>query len=382
MFSALIGIPSPPDSVTEQQRIQSELKARILEKYSGGTLVNFRDEVDDEGSCPVVDDEGTATLLMNAVSQEPVTPEILVQEIAEISGKECELWASVPAPIPLCPSGGFDQFVAPSMDNPASNPHQHWETLAPDAMHQWGMILQKRILNQDQVHELKGYVDEAIANVEHMLATHRPSIHVGHDNFCFREIASRGGERFDLLLSGPARTFVEEHILTQSTIQTLLLKTLGSLDTGHVNFDISVVYSRPGAVHQGWHTDGDHQKGAVDAGWDEDGWKTTLANAYALCLFMPLIDLNDTVGFTQFWPASHRHRDLLGFGKVAELAQATWDGKCSAGDGVWYDYRLFHRGMPNQSESTVRPVLQILFKKEWYTEKANYGEESIIPNKQ
>ena len=81
MFSALIGIASPPDSVTEQQRIQSELKARILEKYSGGTLVNFRDEVDDEGSCPVVDDEGTATLLMNAVSQEPVTPEILVQEI-------------------------------------------------------------------------------------------------------------------------------------------------------------------------------------------------------------------------------------------------------------------------------------------------------------
>ena len=61
---------------------------------------------------------------------------------------------------------------------------------------------------------------------------------------------------------------------------------------------------------------------------------------------------------------------------MAELIETTFDGKCNAGDAVFYDYRLFHRGMPNNSD-IIRPVLQVIFKKKWYVEKANYGEETI-----
>ena len=119
-----------------------------------------------------------------------------------------------------------------------------------------------------------------------------------------------------------------------------------------------------------------HQKGANDAGWDDDGWKMRLSHSYAFCLFIPLIDLDDETGFTQFWPGSHRSRNLVGFGKVAEVTRATLDGKGPAGCGIWYDYRLLHRGMPNES-NVLRPVLQVIFKKKWYVERSNYGSEPI-----
>lgn len=56
---------------------------------------------------------------------------------------------------------------------------------------------------------------------------------------------------------------------------------------------MSVVYSRPGAGEQDWHSDGPHI--GHGAGWDGEG----AAAPYALCVFVPLIDLNPTVGFTQ-----------------------------------------------------------------------------------
>jgi hypothetical protein len=187
-------------------------------------------------------------------------------------------------------------------------------------------------------------------------------------------------------------------------------------DNENVNdfdFDVSVVYSRPGATAQGWHADGKHLPGELDAGHDclekiatatngnsdndgsdrpegddddvekshngggGDGWKTRLAKPYAICLFIPLIDLNDDVGYTQFWPGSHRHRDIAGFGPVAEVTQSVWNGdKCKAGDGIWYDYRLYHQGMPNYGQ-TVRPIIQIIFKRKWYIERDNYGRSSV-----
>ena len=150
-----------------------------------------------------------------------------------------------------------------------------------------------------------------------------------------------------------------------------------------LDFDVSVVYSRPGAGAQGWHADGDHAKGAADAGWSfDDDHHNHLAPPYAVCLFLPLVDLNDTVGYTQFWPGSHAHRNLVGLGPVAKVTQSVYDSRsCRAGDGVWYDYRLLHQGMPNTSLDTVRPVVQIIFKQPWYVEKANYGVESIVPDR-
>ena len=151
----------------------------------------------------------------------------------------------------------------------------------------------------------------------------------------FREIASRSKQRFDLLIGKETdlyRILCKKVLGNYSEIPMLLQKLFSGNEKGGTSshgldweMDLSVVYSKPGANHQGWHADGGHTEGASDAGW-EDGDEVSehssspLAAPYAICLFVPLINLNHTVGFTQFWPGSHKHRDLIGFGPFAEVA--------------------------------------------------------------
>lgn len=319
-------------------------------------------------------DEGIPTLVVSAIS-EITDANSLVQavedklrnEYGDDKGIACEMWATAPSPLLLKPDGGYELAFDSQED-------EQWAIWAEQTMREMGIIVQEQILDLDRVKELRCLIDQAIYEVEESIASHRPDIQVGKDFFCFQEIASRNLERFDLRLTDPdIADFVKMHVMDNPRVKATLDRCLDS----SINYDVSVVYSKPGACAQGWHTDGDHQKGGRNAGWSTDGWKMQLSNAYAICLFIPLIDLNDDVGFTQFWPRSHYSRDLAGFGKVAELTETNFDGKCNAGDAVYYDYRLFHRGMPNNSKIT-RPVLQVVFKKKWYVEKANYGEESIV----
>jgi Protein involved in biosynthesis of mitomycin antibiotics/polyketide fumonisin len=328
---------------------------------------------------------------------------------------QVELWASAPAPLPLWNAARMSHCstsITTSMDTNhgdeedgestsiSKNKQEQNEDYCDDGgglvvvvdpslfwskekaytnLRKWGIYIQKKILNLVEVKNLRSIVDEAIQEVELSLAMHRPDIHVGRDTIIFKEIASRNLERFDLrLTSDAALNFVKDHVLQSDIVQDFLTRCLDG-DSSEIDFDVSVVYSKPGAITQGWHADGAHLSTVHDAGWDEDGWKTRLADAYAICLFIPLIDLNYEVGYTQFWPGSHRSRELVGFGPVAELTCSTFDAIGSAGDGIWYDYRLLHRGMPNNSSNTIRPVVQILFKKKWYVERANYGMQSVVP---
>lgn len=316
----------------------------------------------------VYDDDGIRTFLVSAVS-ELSDPALLEHSVKVHLRKdfgvhiETVIWASIPAPVYLKPTGGYQLTF-------------HTET--DRHLLEWGIMVQEGLLDSKRIIDLRKLVDDAINQVEDSLAIHRPNINIGQDNFIFREIASRNLERFDLRVNDQETcAFVTEFIMNHPEVKKILYNNLGS--ESEIDFDISVVYSKPGACTQGWHADGDHQKGGSDAGWSTDGWKKQ-SQAYAFCLFIPLINLNDEVGFTQFWPKSHYSRQLAGFGPVAQLCHSTFDGKCSAGDAIWYDYRLMHRGMPNCSVNTIRPVLQIVFKKKWYIEKSNFSEEPIAPS--
>lgn len=110
---------------------------------------------------------------------------------------------------------------------------------------------------------------------------------------------------------------------------------------------VSVVYSRPGAGDQDWHTDGAHAD-APRAGGP--------GAPYAVCVFVPLIDLDEGTGCTQFWPGTHADRELAGFGPASEVLGAAVAPYVAAGSAVLYDYRLMHRGLANRSRE--RPVLQ------------------------
>ncbi len=339
------------------------------------------------------DEEGRSVTLLCATTEANNVDDI-IDSIGRVLSRElgdqysCELWASAPAILPLRPIEGYEQCIqlspVPQHDHDKATCHQNHSSNHPSAtesaastLKEWGIFTQSRLLAAHEVVDLKHSIDQEIVNVEKLIHQHRPDIIIGKDAFSFQEIASRGNERFDLLLSptSKASQFVEQVLLHR--ISPILERLLDGRIQETINFDVSVVYSKPNATNQGWHADGDHQKGTNDAGWDAtNGWKCRLAEPYAICLFIPLIDLDDITGYTQFWPASHRYRHLAGFGPLAEIAEATYDGKCHAGDAIWYDYRLMHRGMRNVSR-VVRPVLQLLVKKTWYAEKRNYGAESL-----
>jgi ectoine hydroxylase-related dioxygenase (phytanoyl-CoA dioxygenase family) len=318
------------------------------------------------------DEDGTPTLLLSCVTNSSVE-DLVAAVSAELSNDYvCELWGSAPAILPLRPHGGYHPHLF--YDNATGVEECEW---AQSTLKQWGMFVQNDLLSADEVVQLRQAVLTEIDNAESLLKLHHPEINIGQDIMSFKEIASRGNERFDLLLPSSSMPNQLVSQVINSRVSFILEKTLGVIGVD-VDCDISVVYSKPGAPSQGWHADGDHQQGENDAGLDADGWKTCLSETYALCLFIPLIDLDDDTGYTQFWPCSHRNRGLAGFGRFAEIAEATFNGKCKAGSAIWYDYRLMHRGIKNDS-TLLRPVLQLLFKRNWYRETRNYGKESIIP---
>ena len=267
---------------------------------------------------------------------------------------------------------------------------------AADLVRAAGLAVAAEALDARTVERALLAVNRRIAKAERALREMRPSVNVGADVFAFREMGSRGGERFDLLFPkgrDPAdRTddadredededaaFVRELAMTAPWTRTLVEPLLGSNDAGSGGgaswrCDVSVVYSRPGAANQDWHCDGRHLAGAARADFDGDG----LAPPYAICVFCPLVDLNADVGFTQFWAGSHHGAELIGFGGAAEVLRGTVDGIVQAGGAVAYDYRTMHRGMANVSAGTTRPVLQFLYAESNYRETKNYGAESLF----
>ncbi|KAG7340571.1 heat shock protein DnaJ domain protein [Nitzschia inconspicua] len=367
-------------------------------------------------NCDITDDgsdndttEGRLTMLLSAfIDGDTTSPDDVVAavqtEIAAAAAKNfhVEVWGTAGAPLPMRPLEGYETHI---VLDPAHTSHDtFWMKQARKAMQQYGLVVQPKLFSQEVVTKFRAIVNAAINDIEEQLAKYRPDLVVGGDVLSFREIASRKNQRFDLRLDVtsdgagdasehlPAVALTRQLVEESPSIQEFLYEALDL--TGNdseatkrnvfdqLDFDISVVYSKPGAVAQGWHADGSHRPGLSTA-WNTDDVADFNVGTppYAICLFVPLIDLNECVGYTQFWPGSHVHRQLAGLGPFAQVTQSVWNSSsCRAGDGVWYDYRLMHQGMPHQMDSSVqvRPILQVIFKQRWYVERANYGVESVM----
>ena len=253
----------------------------------------------------------------------------------------------------------------------------------------------------DDLARLIAVANARMSNAEAALATNHPTLDVGADVFAFREMGSRGGRRFDLLFPKPewerdetddARNdaaFICAFAASAPWVQTLIDPLLGKNEprkridgsttssSGSADAwwcDVSIVYSKPGARDQDWHCDGRHLAGESRADFTGAG----VSAPYAVCVFVPLCDLNQEVGFTQFWGGSHVTDGLIGFGAAAEVLRGCVDGVVDAGGFVAYDYRTMHRGMRNTSDGTTRPVLQFLYARSNYRETKNYGASSIF----
>ena len=183
----------------------------------------------------------------------------------------------------------------------------------------------------------------------------------------FKEIMLRDNNRFDFRMDLVNDQWKEFE--AKGRWKPLVAQILGD--------DYSIVkcgciLSLPGADMQYYHSDGVHVGAAADFDSDE------AASTHALCVFVPLIDLNHEVGYTEFWAGSHRYNRLLDKKGEQALPGGT-DGILKKGECLLYDNRTIHRGTSNKSETT-RPVCYFLYSKKGLetVEDQNFRSDSIF----
>ena len=252
-----------------------------------------------------------------------------------------------------------------------------------------GFVAMPHAIDEVALAQVQTAVSARIAAAEAILSKDFPEIDLGTTLFAFQEMSSRGRQRFDLLFEegasdqgsatifslarqGPWVEMIRAALSRQLDEETDAKRQKQDEREQGLRCQVSVVYSRPGADAQDWHSDGNH-RGAT-SGWHGEQASTP----YALCVFVPLVDLDSLVGFTQFWPGTHHHPKLAGFGASAPILGCNVDATLAAGGAAIYDYRLLHRGMPNRS-SVQRPVLQFIYHTASYRETKNFGHTYLFP---
>jgi hypothetical protein len=300
-------------------------------------------------SCSVLTD------ILSALGEKSVLDIIngLCLNIAEM---KCEVWLTAPCRIPIFANSMEDLICDDDSSRNIS------------LVREFGMAILTRAIDSTTLESLVKSANERIQAAERAVSLKRPELKLGLDLFAFSEFSSRGGHRFDLLFADDEASKTVFQVGRTGPWIPAIQALLGV----DFQFMVSVVYSRPGADAQDWHTDGAHRDDGH--GWDE---KPPVA-PYAVCVFLALIDLDRTVGFTQFWPSTHRHAGLAGFGRAAPVLGCAVDGLLRAGGCAVYDYRLMHRGMPNASATTQRPLIQFLYHTPSYHETKNYGLEPLF----
>jgi ectoine hydroxylase-related dioxygenase (phytanoyl-CoA dioxygenase family) len=312
---------------------------------------------DDVSSADITIDpgqEGDQLLGLACVAGVDAT-DVIVAAVRDIDGVyDATAWLTAPAPLPIRRYSPGSLVVAVEK--------------APEVFRDAGIAIIPGAISKARCATLIEVANARIGVAEAAIARDHPDIDVGESVFKFTEIGSRGNQRFDLLFDAK-----EPALKGADAAWIDVVADVMDCDKSKIACQVSVVYSRAGAPHQAWHCDGAHQ--SHDLGWPTEARK--LPAPYAVCVFVPLIDLTEETGFTQFWPGSHRHAKLVGFGPIAALFGTAYDGMNAAGSACVYDYRLMHRGMPNVTESTQRPLLQFLYHVDWYSEDRNYGTASL-----
>lgn len=198
----------------------------------------------------------------------------------------------------------------------------------------------------------------------------------------FKEIMKRGEGRFDASLDDDI--FANTCLSLQSFKTNEWFKIISSILTNSNSLPSSsmlssaqerpsptiikrgVVFALPGARKQYLHADADPD----------------VLPCSALCMFIPLIDLTESTGYTSFWPGSQmsHQADLLQH-NVTDIMEQSNKGHMIKGllrkkEVLLYDYKTIHRGEANYS-SILRPVVYLIFALEGFNESYNFMSNSI-----
>ena len=138
------------------------------------------------------------------------------------------------------------------------------------------------------------------------------------------------------------------------------------LGTDARNLFAGCVLARPGAADQQAHLDGAHLFHATHR------TGSPACPAHCINVFVPLVDVTDENGPTEFWLGSHTDPS-----RAREILQAAVAGKEVPGvprlriagsvrDAIVFDYRVVHRGCANKSDQEDRPVMYFTFARFWW----------------
>ena len=132
---------------------------------------------------------------------------------------------------------------------------------------------------------------------------------------------------------------------------------------------------------QAWHADGPHEVFPATAAESAAAALGGQLPPHALTVFFPLVDVTDENGPTEFALGSHRPGHEYDAADAADEAAAGAPPRapiCArAGSAVVFDYRTWHRGLPNRSMAD-RPVLYAVVSRPWWKDPRNYNQSASL----
>eukprot|EP01090_Pellita_catalonica_P009030 TRINITY_DN20093_c0_g1_i1.p1 TRINITY_DN20093_c0_g1~~TRINITY_DN20093_c0_g1_i1.p1 ORF type:complete len:364 (+),score=55.91 TRINITY_DN20093_c0_g1_i1:30-1094(+) len=228
--------------------------------------------------------------------------------------------------------------------------------------------LRENIFPKEYLKTLSEAAAKDVAAMQSRLEKLNINYHSQTHSFSFNEVASRCPGRIDFRHNLTKFLAPDSPLLANPILQSILSEIFQ--DDFKFNFG-GIVSSFPGSKDQEWHQDGSHLFPEL-----EDMQLPT----HAVTIFIPLIDVDQKLGPTQYVPKSHKLEiregimELLIDDKIdAVEKQSVSVTGAVRGSATIFDYRLIHRGVAN-TDTRERSLLYLVFSKSWWTDVQNFDE--------
>ena len=195
----------------------------------------------------------------------------------------------------------------------------------------------------------------------------------GEDSFRYEEVASRCLGRLDVRRGTKDPPFNDPSIVSNEKIMGIVRALLGN-DAKLLY--CGLIYSMPNSADQPWHQDGtplfnDNELNNIDL------------PTYALNVFIPLHEITQDLGPTEFFLGSHLRAQAQKINEDISKAPNRFPliaPSLSVGDILIYDYRTCHRGTRNLSGTSTRTMLYLMYARPWFAEHLNFGSTKLFEN--
>ena len=239
---------------------------------------------------------------------------------------------------------------------PQPSPEAAAAKAAAAAFRQYGLwVVPEGALGRDEVERCRAAVDRAAETCRQrrqLLGGRQlgAPLHVAAGTAADFHVHERQPGRFDILLPELAAFgHLREKVLA------LASDALGAPRSGLAVRAMGAMVAEPGCGGGPWHRDG------ADLFPEEDPGTAAALPPYACLCFIPLVDVSEANGSTELVPESHRSPDM------EPLPSVVMD--LPAGSALLFDYRLYHRAIPNRS-AEPRPVLYATVARDWFQDAA------------